>query len=250
MSDHNLKKKIIRLAYQNPELRSDLIPLLTSQGDPSKTKLASYGYYWGMSWRSSKSYTDFMERLREAIKDTEISVRDREDAIRRGLDDLYGKYEENLALGLGKLLPHKKYLKSLEVLQAKVNSSNWEEMSDLWEVAQATMKKNVASIDLITKKSIFKRRIVDELPGYTAKLPSGNIGIIYDYSKFSEQSRANWSYIIEKPSGQNASGREPYITDWKNKRIYLGSGDTLKFGKKWLPLLDYLMVNKLTKRIR
>ena len=245
MSDHNLKKKIIRLAYQNPDLRGDLLPLLNSQSDPNRMKLASY--YWKMAWSSSDSYTDFMEKLREAIKDTEKSVQDREESIRReGIGHLYSRYEENRVLGLENLLPHKKYLKSLEALQVKANYSNWEEMSDLWEVAQAAMKKNVASIELITKKSIFKRRIVDKLPGYTAKLPSGNTGIIYDYRKVLGSGSADWAYLIEKPSGQNASGREPYITD-SNKGLYRGGGDTLKFGKKWLPLLDYLMVNKLIK---
>ena len=40
MSDQNLRKKIIRLAYQKPELRRDLLPLIQKQAKKSKRQKA------------------------------------------------------------------------------------------------------------------------------------------------------------------------------------------------------------------
>ena len=43
MSDRKLKAKIIKLAYENPELRGDLLPLLKEAGDNDTFKCPNCG---------------------------------------------------------------------------------------------------------------------------------------------------------------------------------------------------------------
>jgi hypothetical protein len=47
MSDKNLRKKLIRLAHTNPELRKDLLPLLKEAAETPNEWFDAFSDWWG-----------------------------------------------------------------------------------------------------------------------------------------------------------------------------------------------------------